>query len=148
MRCEIKRRTRVVQVFPSFDSLLRLVGAVCCDQNDAWLASKNFIDPRSLEPGYEREPPARGAGRDRQGTEARPHGVQQEEEGGVASGADSRPREGPYTTFRDATKDVNLHNPLTIEITVMGIGRLPESSSTRFISHACSDRDNHLYRSR
>ena len=51
MRCEIKRRTKVVQVFPSFDSLLRLVGAVCCGQNDAWLASKNFI-----EPGYEREP--------------------------------------------------------------------------------------------
>lgn len=44
-------------MFPSFDSLLRLVGTVCCDQNDAWLASKNFIDPRSLEPGYEREPP-------------------------------------------------------------------------------------------
>ncbi|MEE0247037.1 transposase [Ellagibacter isourolithinifaciens] len=30
MSCEIKRRTRVVQVFPSFDSLVRLVGAVAC----------------------------------------------------------------------------------------------------------------------
>ena len=30
MSCEIKRRTRVVQVFPSFDSLVRLVGAVVC----------------------------------------------------------------------------------------------------------------------
>lgn len=30
MSCEIKRRTRAVQVFPSFDSLVRLVGAVVC----------------------------------------------------------------------------------------------------------------------
>lgn len=56
MNCEIKRRTRVVQVFPSTASLLRLVGAVCCDQNDAWACEKNFIDRRSLEPGYERAP--------------------------------------------------------------------------------------------
>lgn len=56
MNCEIKRRTRVVQVFPSFDSLVRLVGAVCCDQNDAWASSRNFIDARTLDPGYEREP--------------------------------------------------------------------------------------------
>lgn len=56
MNCEIKRRTRVVQVFPSAASLVRLVGAVCCDQNDAWACEKNFIDRRSLEPGYERAP--------------------------------------------------------------------------------------------
>ena len=43
-------------MLPSFDSLIRLVGAACCDQNDARLASRNFIDPRSLEPGYERKP--------------------------------------------------------------------------------------------
>ena len=47
MNCEIKRRTRVVQVFPSRESLVRLVGAVCCDQNDAWLSATNFIDRRS-----------------------------------------------------------------------------------------------------
>ena len=56
MNGEIKRRTRVVQVFPSTASLVRLVGAVCCDQNDAWAAERNFIDPRTLRPGYEREP--------------------------------------------------------------------------------------------
>lgn len=66
MNCEIKRRTRVVQVFPSFDSLVRLVGAVCCDQNDAWLSSRNFIDARSLAPGYKREPlPAEPGGAER-----------------------------------------------------------------------------------
>lgn len=56
MNCEIKRRSRVVQVFPSADSLVRLVGAVCCDQNDAWACERNFIDRRSLAEGYEREP--------------------------------------------------------------------------------------------
>ena len=53
MNAEIKRRTRVVQVFPSYESLVRLVGAVCCDQDDAWLGASNFIDRRSLEPGWE-----------------------------------------------------------------------------------------------
>ena len=56
MNCEIKRRTRVVQVFPSAASLVRLVGAVRLDQNDAWACERNFIDRRSLEPGHEREP--------------------------------------------------------------------------------------------
>lgn len=66
MNCEIKRRTRVVQVFPSAASLVRLVGAVCCDQNDAWACERNFIDRRSLEPGYGREPlPEEPEGRER-----------------------------------------------------------------------------------
>ncbi len=56
MNAEIKRRTRVVQVFPSAESLVRLVGAVCCDQNDAWACERNFIDRRSLAPGYARDP--------------------------------------------------------------------------------------------
>lgn len=56
MNAEIKRRTRVVQVFPSDEALIRLVGAVCCDQNDAWLDMKNFIDKRTLIEGYQSEP--------------------------------------------------------------------------------------------
>ncbi len=48
MNAEIKRRSRVVQVFPSVESLVRLVGAVCCDQDDAWRAASNFMDRRSL----------------------------------------------------------------------------------------------------
>ena len=49
MNREVKRRTKVVQVFPSVESLIRLVGAVCCEQNDAWEGAK-FIDPRSMSP--------------------------------------------------------------------------------------------------
>lgn len=48
MNREIKRRTDAIQVFPSAESLLRLVGALCCDQNDSWLQEKNFINARSM----------------------------------------------------------------------------------------------------
>lgn len=34
--CEIKRRTRAVHIFPSRESLLRLVGAVLIDINETW----------------------------------------------------------------------------------------------------------------
>ena len=33
---EIKRRSRVVQVFPSVASLERLAGAVMCDMDEEW----------------------------------------------------------------------------------------------------------------
>ena len=39
---EIKRRSRVVQVFPSEKSLERLVGAVMCEQDEAWSQSRYF----------------------------------------------------------------------------------------------------------
>lgn len=42
-------------MFPPFDSLLRLVGAVRCDQNDTRLSATSFIDRRTLEAGYRRE---------------------------------------------------------------------------------------------
>ena len=63
MNAEMKRRARVVQVFPSVEALVRLVGAVCCDQDDAWVAASNFMDRRSLARGYEpaaRPPATRG----------------------------------------------------------------------------------------
>lgn len=36
MNREIERRSRVVQVFPSPESMLRLVGAVCAEQDEDW----------------------------------------------------------------------------------------------------------------
>ena len=44
---EIKRRTDVVQVFPSRASLLRLVGAALADANDAW-ARGHFMDAAGM----------------------------------------------------------------------------------------------------
>lgn len=43
MNVELKRRSNVVQVFPDTNSLIRLVGAVCCDQNDAWSAGRRIL---------------------------------------------------------------------------------------------------------
>ena len=46
---EIKRRSRVVQVFPSESSLLRLVGAVMCDQAETWSGSHYFSERKMAE---------------------------------------------------------------------------------------------------
>ncbi len=41
---EIKRRTNVVQCFPSKESLLRLVGAVLCEENVYWSSKRMFSE--------------------------------------------------------------------------------------------------------
>lgn len=46
---EIKRRSRVVRVFPSESSLLRLVGAVVCDQAETWSDSRCFSERKMTE---------------------------------------------------------------------------------------------------
>lgn len=46
---EIKRRSRVVQVFPSESSPLRLVGAVMCDQAETWSGSRYFSERKMAE---------------------------------------------------------------------------------------------------
>lgn len=46
MNREIKRRSRVVQVFPSVESMLRLVGAACAEQDGDW-SSRRYISPES-----------------------------------------------------------------------------------------------------
>lgn len=55
MNREIKRRSRVVQVFPSIESMLRLVGAVCAEQDEDWL-SRRYIVPESLTALFEPAP--------------------------------------------------------------------------------------------
>ena len=54
--CEIKRRTKVVQVFPSERSLLRLVGAVLAEQDDIWASRRYFSEERIAELSEERKP--------------------------------------------------------------------------------------------
>ena len=46
---EIKRRSRVVQVFPSEKSLERLVGAVMCEQDETWSESRYFAQEKTQE---------------------------------------------------------------------------------------------------
>ena len=46
---EIKRRSRVVQVFPSVASLVRLAGAVMCEQDEAWSETRYFSESKMRE---------------------------------------------------------------------------------------------------
>ncbi len=50
---EIKRRSRVVQSFPSEASLVRLVGAVCCEAREEW-SSHRYMEPSGIEALWER----------------------------------------------------------------------------------------------
>jgi len=46
---EIRRRTRVVRIFPDRASALRLIGAVCMEQSDEWETGRRYIDVGLLE---------------------------------------------------------------------------------------------------
>ncbi|MEE8724136.1 MAG: transposase [Atopobiaceae bacterium] len=46
---EIKRRSRVVQVFPSEKSLERLVGAVLCEVDEEWGRRRYFSEDKMAE---------------------------------------------------------------------------------------------------
>ena len=49
LNAEIKRRTRVVGIFPNDASVLRLITAVCIEQHDEWLvAEKRYIGESSM----------------------------------------------------------------------------------------------------
>lgn len=47
MNREIKRRSRVVQVFPSPESTLCPAGAACAEQDEDW-SSRRYISPESM----------------------------------------------------------------------------------------------------
>ncbi len=49
---EIKRRSKAVQVFPSPESMIRLVGAVCCEMDEDW-SSRKYIAGDAMERFYE-----------------------------------------------------------------------------------------------
>jgi putative transposase len=46
---EIKRRTRVVRIFPNRQACLRLVTALAVEQSEEWLTSRRYLDMRDLE---------------------------------------------------------------------------------------------------
>lgn len=51
---EIKRRTRVVRIFPNRQSAMRLIGAVCMEQSDEWETGRRYLDVDLLN-GWEFE---------------------------------------------------------------------------------------------
>jgi transposase-like protein len=46
---EIKRRTRVVRIFPNRESCLRLVSALCVEQSEEWITGKRYLDIQQLK---------------------------------------------------------------------------------------------------
>jgi len=51
---EIKRRTRVVGIFPNAESLLRLAGALLIEQEEQWQSEKRYL-PQSIDQPAEKE---------------------------------------------------------------------------------------------
>jgi transposase-like protein len=45
---EIKRRTRVVRIFPNEESCLRLVSAMCVETSEEWMTNRRFLDMDTL----------------------------------------------------------------------------------------------------
>jgi putative transposase len=46
---EIKRRTRVVRIFPNRESCLRLVSALAVEQSEEWVTGRRYLDMQELE---------------------------------------------------------------------------------------------------
>ena len=46
---EIKRRSRVVRIFPNREACLRLVTALCVEQSEEWVTGRRYLDMRELE---------------------------------------------------------------------------------------------------
>jgi transposase-like protein len=45
---EVGRRTDVVGIFPNDQSLIRLAGMLCIEQNDEWLVGRGYLSAESI----------------------------------------------------------------------------------------------------
>ena len=57
---EIKRRTRVVRIFPNREACLRLVTALAIEQSEEWLTGRRYLDMRELEEYRQEERETKG----------------------------------------------------------------------------------------
>lgn len=47
---EIKRRTRVIGIFPNDDSITRLVGALAAEQAEEWHVTRRYMNQGEIPP--------------------------------------------------------------------------------------------------
>jgi hypothetical protein len=52
---EIKRRTRVVRIFPNAEACLRLVTALCVEQSEEWVSGRRYLGISDMLPGMRKE---------------------------------------------------------------------------------------------
>ncbi|MDQ2785828.1 MAG: transposase [Chloroflexota bacterium] len=52
---ELKRRTRVVRIFPNREACLRLVTALCAEQSEEWESGRQYLDLSELPPVVRQE---------------------------------------------------------------------------------------------
>ncbi|MFQ5814625.1 MAG: IS256 family transposase [Anaerolineae bacterium] len=63
---ELKRRTRVVRIFPNRASCLRLVSALAMEQSEEWLTGHRYLDMSLLEDARKEEPRSLEESREKQ----------------------------------------------------------------------------------
>ncbi len=52
---ELKRRTRVIRIFPNRDACLRLMTALCAEQSEEWESGRQYLDMTELPPVVRQE---------------------------------------------------------------------------------------------
>jgi putative transposase len=52
---EIRRRERVIRIFPNRDSVIRLIGAFLLDQHENWISGKKYLDMAEYKQWKEKE---------------------------------------------------------------------------------------------
>lgn len=52
---ELKRRTRVIRIFPNRAACLRLVTALCMEQSEEWESGRQYLDMSELAPVFRQE---------------------------------------------------------------------------------------------
>jgi len=52
---ELKRRTRVIRIFPNREACLRLVTALCAEQSEEWESGRQYLDMTELLPVFHQE---------------------------------------------------------------------------------------------